>query len=586
MMEQLNIKQLSRRYHLRPSQFDLEERLDETLNKAMSEYLETELMGLGIDDLEEVCLRFVRIPLSNNRQYSSQDTGKQWGQLIARNIRLLLDKNGVDVIRFRSRFHALIEFVLDVNQQNNHRLWAWNQLGLTSENDDIRSFKVLEQAVDALLSESAAILPAFVHLAAIQQLQLFFTQLSNAQLADLQDKIMLHHGVNRRWLTAHIPASIAADRQVSSPVLTDIALSRSVIFRHLQSVADPQQVFSDLSRRGWVILMLLELEPMLFRRSSSLITQALQMKETELTKRMHGSLVDGEPELNNPDDFSPGQQDNSATDKEIRMAEKLDVNDDQIINPVVNELKQEDDIFHHPVHLDTDKESKGSASEAVIDADSREALNSLADREGAAGEKEHTAEVIQSSSEETRLENDSEQSVVPNESIDTDLAGLFFLIPVLIEVTTDHEESLINQIASDPVFNSRSLCWVLYQLVDFWLSPDLDDAGLKVFCAVAINENWPWQENEKASSEEQASIEQYSTQIISALLQRLSWTNLSITTVMPYLCCRPATIDVESGWVELAFNLSSVDTDIRRAGLDLDPGYVPWIGKVVKIRYE
>jgi len=32
--------------------------------------------------------------------------------------------------------------------------------------------------------------------------------------------------------------------------------------------------------------------------------------------------------------------------------------------------------------------------------------------------------------------------------------------------------------------------------------------------------------------------------------------------------------------------LNDVDTQIRRAGLDLDPGFVPWLGKVVKIRYE
>jgi hypothetical protein len=31
--------------------------------------------------------------------------------------------------------------------------------------------------------------------------------------------------------------------------------------------------------------------------------------------------------------------------------------------------------------------------------------------------------------------------------------------------------------------------------------------------------------------------------------------------------------------------LDSVDLDIRRAGLDLDPGWVPWLGVVVRYRY-
>ena len=31
--------------------------------------------------------------------------------------------------------------------------------------------------------------------------------------------------------------------------------------------------------------------------------------------------------------------------------------------------------------------------------------------------------------------------------------------------------------------------------------------------------------------------------------------------------------------------LADVDVDVRRAGLDLDPGFVPWLGAVVVIRY-
>jgi hypothetical protein len=42
---------------------------------------------------------------------------------------------------------------------------------------------------------------------------------------------------------------------------------------------------------------------------------------------------------------------------------------------------------------------------------------------------------------------------------------------------------------------------------------------------------------------------------------------------------------VEPGWVEVHLRLGDVDLDVRRAGLDLDPGFVPWLGAVVVIRY-
>jgi hypothetical protein len=40
------------------------------------------------------------------------------------------------------------------------------------------------------------------------------------------------------------------------------------------------------------------------------------------------------------------------------------------------------------------------------------------------------------------------------------------------------------------------------------------------------------------------------------------------------------------GWVEIHLLLTDVDPDVRRAGLDLDQGFVPWLGRVVVIRYE
>ncbi len=48
---------------------------------------------------------------------------------------------------------------------------------------------------------------------------------------------------------------------------------------------------------------------------------------------------------------------------------------------------------------------------------------------------------------------------------------------------------------------------------------------------------------------------------------------------------RTATILAEPGWIEVEFSLADVDPDIRRAGLDLDPGYLPWLGLVLKYCY-
>jgi hypothetical protein len=39
------------------------------------------------------------------------------------------------------------------------------------------------------------------------------------------------------------------------------------------------------------------------------------------------------------------------------------------------------------------------------------------------------------------------------------------------------------------------------------------------------------------------------------------------------------------GWLEVRLPLATVDLTIRRAGLDIDPGWLPWLGAVVRYVY-
>ena len=52
------------------------------------------------------------------------------------------------------------------------------------------------------------------------------------------------------------------------------------------------------------------------------------------------------------------------------------------------------------------------------------------------------------------------------------------------------------------------------------------------------------------------------------------------------ICQRPGRIQVEPGWIEIHFALEQVDTRLRRAALDLNPGFLPWLGCVVRFVYD
>ena len=59
----------------------------------------------------------------------------------------------------------------------------------------------------------------------------------------------------------------------------------------------------------------------------------------------------------------------------------------------------------------------------------------------------------------------------------------------------------------------------------------------------------------------------------------------SADTTLAFVCRRPAGIVVDPGWIDVVFSLDEVCTDVRRAGLDLDLGYLSWLGCVVRFRY-
>jgi hypothetical protein len=48
---------------------------------------------------------------------------------------------------------------------------------------------------------------------------------------------------------------------------------------------------------------------------------------------------------------------------------------------------------------------------------------------------------------------------------------------------------------------------------------------------------------------------------------------------------RPGRVAVTRTHVDVLFGHQQADPRVRRAGLDLDPGWLPWFGRVVQFHY-
>lgn len=167
------------------------------------------------------------------------------------------------------------------------------------------------------------------------------------------------------------------------------------------------------------------------------------------------------------------------------------------------------------------------------------------------------------------------------ERVPTEWGGLLFLLTLLPAtrcLERLHELDAAGELPAD------ALPRLLWQLGQVHLGVPASDAALRAFCG-------GWQPHATLLDEHgrlllPAVVALLAHDTASALhhllLQRLPDGEPDLVT----LCRRPGMLQFEPGWIELHLPLQSADTRLRRAALDLDPGWLPWLGCVVRFNYE
>lgn len=138
----------------------------------------------------------------------------------------------------------------------------------------------------------------------------------------------------------------------------------------------------------------------------------------------------------------------------------------------------------------------------------------------------------------------------------------------------------------EPPFLDRPTPWLVQQLC-IRLVPALpDDPAVLAFSNVGLDvpgDQLPPDASEAAALDRCAA--RWAAATASQLRPRLMDTPSDLELVR-VLARRDATVLRESGWVEVVLRLDDVDLDIRRSGLDIDPGWIWWLGQVVRFLYE
>jgi hypothetical protein len=160
----------------------------------------------------------------------------------------------------------------------------------------------------------------------------------------------------------------------------------------------------------------------------------------------------------------------------------------------------------------------------------------------------------------------------------TDHAGLLYLLNAAADAT------MPDLLFADPVLDGIPGSELLAR-VALWLVTAADDDPA-VFAFAGLDPRWvhPGWSTVPLTVGAQRRIDDHARAWAQAAAARLHRDD-DPAIVVAGVTERTGRVEREPGWVDVHLALADVDVDVRRAGLDLDPGWVPWLGYVVRFRY-
>jgi hypothetical protein len=584
----LHIKKFVARYHLPPSRLSQRAWLDRILDAVLDETLELALEHIGISPRDEICIRKLHMPVKLGVSGSDQTLAMNWSLAMAGYLQEVLSRNDPhNVIRYSSRLHGLIDFATGIATGDYQRAWAWHQLGFIDE-AAIDSDKTAAIAlITSLENEPVWILPVLKSLVQTNQFHRLVGRFQPDAWTDLALAALAAYGVD------HPEPVLDRAPVADNPDL--IAITASIV---AHSAFTPilryhPQVLGATGIEPWslAVFTLLDAEPALLTRCASKAWRLIQLtaaawqalgqgmepggsggmiptseKDHRNRDRTAGSLppavlaasaVDGPETIPGPDAKGPlhaihqpdAQRFKGRTPLPGAIAEESR-------QPLIRQLLNAPDqrASEQPGYPRSDRRNFTNRDHAV---------------------QRHRIRDIDSIPEQPPAILADIRRVGL-----TEFGGLIFLLPLIDQI------GIVDEINTTFIFRRRPLRWVLHRLVLGLMPVDQRDPAALAFCGLRPGDELPGIDQPGPGHDEMKILAQWTARIIESLRVRLQWPDTAGDKILYTVCRRRARIVADPGWIEAVFAIKDVSTDIRRAALDLDPGFLPWLGVVIKFTYE
>lgn len=548
-METLRIQQFQARYHLVPSMFDQQDRLDRVLAEMLDGALGPALERLGISPREEICIRRVCVPVRLQNDSADNELILEWSMALAQSIHETIAANNQDnIIRYSSRIDGFLDFAGGVARGNFHRAWAWHRMDFSVDPRIDSTASAAAGLVTSLVREPEYILPVLTALAATGEIGDLLHRLEPLQWRDLAMAALSAHGVN-----AENPVAVLKNKDGTKKVSGTRTIAVRIVNQSMlaQTVALERPRFSTATEllSTWGIFIVLETEPGLFRNNLNTSAAILDAIEKKLGQ-----------ELRDPPEIPLQAPEAGIIPKKEALDGRRECSSQTVPGP----------------GKERGPDSAAGRDESASSGTLENRWNGPVDVPAGGSTRNMSEE------EERRMREPVEDDILSrsrNRGF-TEFGGLLFLLPTL------EHSGVIDEIIASEQFAGRTLGWFLHGLALGLLPARGDDPAVLAFCGLAPHTPLPWKDEPGADETEKQLLAHWRLKIIDTLSAQVSGQDMEPERLLYTVCCRKAEIVVDPGWFEVIFSLRDVSTEIRRAGLDLDPGFIPWLGVIIKYYYE
>jgi len=562
------------------------------LNSGLETALDDQLVSAG----EEICIRRIHFSARLRRSSADHHLMIQLSMAFADAINHAVTSGSHDIIRYSSRMGALVDFAAGISRMDFSHAWAWRQLGFVPSEQIFSIGEAACSLVKALLSKPQHIVPVIGTLAQSQVLGRLVKRIQPQHWESLAEAVLSFHGTGLDRTARHttLPGLKAEKsgkseagrekwRHAALRIIQRSAIGQELVRMPRVFAADgiPVAALSAFTALGG--------EPGLFhgdpKRGAALV-RAVAVVIDDIMGGGEFQTVPAQTGFGRETRISLKTDRANSTNTGTRMHEK---ENEPLRSSGIKPLPGPPEYPEHrmpspPGAFSQEIESRQQITPAMDltlmhetdGSDGGKTVQSLVNSQDA------WKEIIGSKPGEVNPPTAAEDHAFESmrKTGTTLFGGLLFLINVLsrLNIIIEINQRLFSQ--------QRPMGWSLHQLALALTGEAADDPAVLAFCGIRPGDLLPWLDEPAPNETEKTVITDWRERIIEELRNRLDWELMPGSKIIHRICRRSARIIADPGWFDIVFSLNDVSVDLRRGALDLDPGYVPWLGAVIKFTYE